>query len=246
MSIIILQNIHKSFGGKKILNGINIEINRGESLVVVGGSGTGKSVLIKIMIGLLTPDIGKAMLDNIILSKMNEEERCKVMLKCGYLFQSGALFDYLNVFENIVFAMKEHNNLSKSQLEELAKFKLNQVGLDNSVLSLYPADLSGGMAKRVALARAICHDPDIIFFDEPTTGLDPIMSHTINDLIHKIKEELGATTITITHDMNSVKSIANKIIMLKDGKMIWSGNSLSQMQNSEIDYIKQFSSYGIN
>ena len=213
MSIIILQNIHKSFGGKKILNGINIEINRGESLVVVGGSGTGKSVLIKIMIGLLTPDIGKAMLDNIILSKMNEEERCKVMLKCGYLFQSGALFDYLNVFENIVFAMKEHNNLSKSQLEELAKFKLNQVGLDNSVLSLYPADLSGGMAKRVALARAICHDPDIIFFDEPTTGLDPIMSHTINDLIHKIKEELGATTITITHDMNSVKSIANKIII---------------------------------
>ena len=245
MSIIILQNIYKSFGSKKVLNGINIEINRGESFVVVGGSGTGKSVLIKIMIGLLTPDKGKAILDNIILSKMNEEERCKVMLKCGYLFQSGALFDYLNVFENIVFAMKEHNNLSKSQLEELAKFKLNQVGLDKSVLSLYPSDLSGGMAKRVALARAICHDPDIIFFDEPTTGLDPIMSHIINELIYKIKEELGATTITITHDMNSVKSIASKIIMLKDGNIIWSGNSLSQMQNSEIDYIKQFSSYGI-
>jgi phospholipid/cholesterol/gamma-HCH transport system ATP-binding protein len=245
MSLINLDNIHKSFGQKKILNGVNIQVNRGESFVIVGGSGTGKSVLIKIMIGLIKADIGETILDNIVLSSMTDEERCKIMLKCGYLFQSGALFDYLNVFDNIVFAMKQHDKLPQSKLEELAKFKLNQVGLDSSILPLYPSDLSGGMAKRVALARAICHDPDIIFFDEPTTGLDPIMAHTINELIYKIKEELGATTITITHDMNCVRSIANKIIMLKDGEILWSGKTLKEMQNSDIEYVRDFSSYDL-
>jgi phospholipid/cholesterol/gamma-HCH transport system ATP-binding protein len=177
---------------------------------------------------------------------MTEEERCKTMLRYGYLFQSGALFDSLNIFENIIFAIKRHsNNLLQSELEELAKFKLNQVGLDMNILNLYPSDLSGGMQKRVALARSICHNPDIIFFDEPTTGLDPIMSNTINNLMYKVKEELRATTITVTHDMNCVRSIANKIIMLDNGKILWSCNSLKDMQDSEIEYVKKFSSYNI-
>jgi phospholipid/cholesterol/gamma-HCH transport system ATP-binding protein len=246
MSLISLNNIHKSFGSKIVLDGINIEINKGDSLVIVGGSGTGKSVLIKIMIGLINPDIGEVILDNIVLSQMTEEERCKTMLRYGYLFQSGALFDSLNIFENIIFAIKRHsNNLLQSELEELAKFKLNQVGLDMNILNLYPSDLSGGMQKRVALARSICHNPDIIFFDEPTTGLDPIMSNTINNLMYKVKEELRATTITVTHDMNCVRSIANKIIMLDNGKILWSCNSLKDMQDSEIEYVKKFSSYNI-
>jgi len=245
MSIISLRNIHKSFGSKTVLKDINIEVERGDSFVVVGGSGTGKSVLVKIMIGLITPDIGNAILDNIILSKMSDEERCKIMLRCGYLFQSGALFDSCSIFENVVFAIKQHNDLSKSQLQDIAVSKLKQVGLDSTILDLYPSDLSDGMKKRVSLARSICHNPNIIFFDEPTTGLDPIMSNTINNLIYQIKGDLDATTITITHDMNCVKSIANKIIMLQAGEIIWTGNSLEEMKNSEVDYVREFSSYSL-
>lgn len=232
-------DLHKKFGSHKVLNGINLDITKGSSMVILGGSGSGKSVLIKTIIGLLYPDSGKIYIDNKDTTNISMKERFALMQKCGFLFQSGALFDSLNILDNITFFAEKIYNLNKDDKKDLAIKKLTSVGLKEHILELYPSELSGGMLKRVSLARAICTDPEIIFFDEPTTGLDPIMANVINDLIIKVRSELGATTVTITHDMNSAYKIASEVSMIYNGKILWHGTK-DQMNNNDNPYLKQF------
>jgi len=234
-----VKSLHKSFGDHHVLQGINLEVKKDSSLVILGGSGSGKSVLIKSIIGLITPDSGSILYDNKESINLSQKERLAILENCGYLFQAGALFDSLNIQENITFFAQKIYSLSKKDIKELARSKLHSVGLPDRILNLYPSELSGGMQKRVALARAICTNPKIIFFDEPTTGLDPIMSNVINDLIIKIREELGATTITITHDMESARQIAKEVAFLHNGKILWS-DSISKMDKADNKYFQQF------
>jgi phospholipid/cholesterol/gamma-HCH transport system ATP-binding protein len=217
--IIDVIDVHKAFGEKVVLDGANLSIERGESMVIIGGSGTGKSVLIKHMIGLLIPDTGKVMVDGREVGELNEKELNDLRRKFGMLFQGAALFDSLTIGENVGFAIKEHTNLSKTDREKIVIKKLDMVGLHN-VENLKPAELSGGMKKRAGLARAIAMDPQIILYDEPTTGLDPIMCDQINDLIVSLQEKIGATAVTITHDMVSANKIADRIAMLYKGKFV--------------------------
>lgn len=236
-----ITGLHKSFGNKKVLEGVDLEINEGESLVVIGGSGSGKSVLIKNIIGLMHPDSGNIIIDDEEVSRFKGKDRDKVMEKFGMLFQGGALFDSLPVWLNIVFGLLHDNKNSKSrnELRDIAMKRLASVGLGAEVADLYPSELSGGMQKRVSLARAIARDPKIILFDEPTTGLDPIMADVINELIIKCSQELGATTISITHDMASVRKIANKVAMIYQGKIIWHGRK-EDIDNTNNPYVDQF------
>jgi phospholipid/cholesterol/gamma-HCH transport system ATP-binding protein len=234
-----LSNVYKAFGTKKVLDGVNLTIEKGESLVVIGGSGTGKSVLIKCILGILEPDSGSIRIDGQEVTGLSTRERQQVMRKFGMLFQGGALFDSFTVWENITFALLQNKQLTKPQARELAIGKLKSVGLTADVANLSPAELSGGMQKRVALARAIAANPEIIFFDEPTTGLDPIMADVINDLIVKCSEELGATTLSITHDMASARKIADNVAMLYQGKLIWHG-PVDTIDHSENEYLDQF------
>ena len=234
-----IRNLCKSFGNHKVLDGIDLDVKKDSSLVILGGSGTGKSVLIKTMIGLLSPDKGSIMFDDTETVNISQKNRLKILENCGFLFQGGALFDSLNVSENITFFAQKLYSLKNKEVKELASQKLKSVGLSDRILDLYPAELSGGMLKRVSLARAICTDPKIIFFDEPTTGLDPIMANVINDLIIKIREELGATTIAITHDMNSVRKIAKEVVLIHNGKIQWSGTK-DEMESTENPYMVQF------
>ncbi len=234
-----LSGVYKSFGSKKVLDGIDLTINQGESLVVIGGSGTGKSVLIKCILGLLTPDKGSIKIDGVETTKLSRAERQKIMGKFGMLFQGGALFDSLPVWENITFALLRNKSLDKKKAKELAIEKLKAVGLGSDVAYLSPSELSGGMQKRVALARAIAANPEIIFFDEPTTGLDPIMADVINQLIVKCSKDLGATTLTITHDMASVRRIAHKVAMIYQGKLIWQGD-VREIERSGNPFVDQF------
>ncbi|MCT4635884.1 MAG: ATP-binding cassette domain-containing protein [Rickettsiales bacterium] len=236
---IIVKNLHKSFGAKHVLKGIDLEIKKGESLVVIGGSGTGKSVLIKSIIGLLNPDNGSVLIDGEEITNLSGKKHAKVMQKFGYLFQGGALFDSLPIWKNIAFVPIQNSMMSLKAARKLAIHKLESVGLDGTVADLYPAELSGGMQKRAALARAIALDPEIIFFDEPTTGLDPIMSAIINDLIKKNSKQLGATTITITHDLISAAHIADRIAMLYEGKLVWQG-PMNKLHSSGNPYVEQF------
>jgi phospholipid/cholesterol/gamma-HCH transport system ATP-binding protein len=231
--------LHKSFGNHHVLNGIDLDVRKDKSLVILGGSGSGKSVLIKSMIGLLTPDSGSVLYDNRESVNISHRERLSILENCGYLFQGGALFDSLSVKENVTFFAQKLRSMSKKDIRELASEKLHSVGLTDRVLDLYPSDLSGGMQKRVALARTICTNPKVIFFDEPTTGLDPIMSNVINDLIVKIREELGATTITITHDMNSTRKIAQDVAFLYEGQIMWTG-SVDEMDKAKDASFQQF------
>ena len=204
--ILKIEKLHKSFGEKVILDDLNINITRNTSQVIIGGSGTGKSVLIKCILGLIQQDQGIISYDN---TPLNRDTRKEINFydKIGMLFQGAALFDSLTVWENITFAIKSK---SKSDLKEIAIDKIHKVGLDSSVINLYPSELSGGMQKRVALARAIAKDPQLLFFDEPTTGLDPIMADVINNLINEVIDKIGATAITITHDMESAKKLQIK------------------------------------
>lgn len=234
-----IKSLHKSFDQHHVLNGINLDVKKDTSLVILGGSGSGKSVLIKLMIGLLKPDSGSVLYDGKESINLSKKERLKMLENCGYLFQSGALFDSLNVKENITFFAQKLYSLNKSDIIELAITKLRAVGLSDRVLEQYPSELSGGMQKRVSLARAICTNPKVIFFDEPTTGLDPIMSNVINDLIIKVRDELGATTITITHDMQSARRIAKEVAFLYNGKITWFGN-IKDMDKSNNQYLQQF------
>jgi phospholipid/cholesterol/gamma-HCH transport system ATP-binding protein len=234
-----LKDVRKSFGGKMVLDGINLTVKPGESLVVIGGSGTGKSVLIKCILGIITPDSGSIKIDGIEVTKMSFKERQPILAKFGMLFQGGALFDSIKVWENITFALLQNKRISRDEAKMLAVEKLKSVGLNSDVARLFPSELSGGMQKRVALARAIAAKPEIIFFDEPTTGLDPIMADVINHLIVDCVKELGATTLTITHDMSSVRKIASHVAMIHGGKIIWQGDAKS-IDKSGNAYVDQF------
>jgi len=235
--MIIFDKIHKSFDANHVLRGINLTIDRGQSMVIIGGSGSGKSVLIKTVLGLVPPDKGKIFIDN---KDMVEVKRDNFLNKFGMLFQGGALFDSMSVWQNVAFRLQRgHLKKSKDEAREIAIEKLRRVGLAPDVADRMPAELSGGMQKRVSLARAIAADPEIIFFDEPTTGLDPIMAGVINDLIREIVVEMGATAMTITHDMTSVNTIADKVAMLHGGVIQWCGN-ISDMAHSSDPHVEQF------
>lgn len=217
--IIKLIDLYKSFESKDVLKGVNLDIQKGESMVIIGGSGSGKSVLIKHIIGLLKPDKGRVVIDGRVINKMEGRELNDFRKRFGMLFQAGALFDSLSVWENVGFSFLEHTNLSKQEIRLRVSDKLEMVGLEG-VEDLMPAELSGGMKKRVALARAIAMEPEILLYDEPTTGLDPIMADVINELILTMKKKLKITSITITHDMKSAYKIADRIAMLFQGKII--------------------------
>ena len=234
-----LRNVHKRFGNKVVLDGLNLDIERGESVVVIGGSGVGKSVTIKCILGLLTPDEGEIEIDGKSVLGMSSAEREAVNRQIGMLFQGGALFDSLNVWENVAFGLIQGEGRDRQAAKEIAMEKLAAVGLGSEVGELSPAELSGGMQKRVGLARAIATEPEIIFFDEPTTGLDPIMGDVINDLIVKCVQELGATTLSITHDIASARKISNRIAMLYKGEIIWAGPTASIDQSGN-PYVDQF------
>ena len=235
--MIEIKDLHKAFGDNQVLSGINLKVDTGQSLVVIGGSGTGKSVLLKCILDLLPADSGQIMLDG---HDLHKGDRDIFLRRFGMLFQGGALFDSLSVWENVAFRLlRGRNPLSKAQAREIANQKLRRVGLSADVGDQYPAELSGGMQKRVSIARAIAAKPDIIFFDEPTAGLDPIMSGVINDLIREIVDELGVTAITITHDMNSVRVIADHVAMLYQGRVQWHG-TVTQLEKSGNPYLDQF------
>ena len=234
-----LRNVHKRFGSKVVLDGINLTVPKGQSMVVIGGSGTGKSVMIKCVLGIIRPDRGEIFVDGKNVLKMDQSAREQVLRKFGMLFQGGALFDSLSVWENVAFGLIQGRRMKRKEARDIAIEKLAKVGLDAAVGELYPAELSGGMQKRVGLARAIAVDPEIIFFDEPTTGLDPITADVINQLIVDRVKELGATTLSITHDMSSVRKIADRVAMIYKGKIIWDG-PCADIDKSGNDYVDQF------
>lgn len=233
-----LSDVHKAFGKKVVLDGIDLEVMPGESLVIIGGSGTGKSVTLKCIQGILHPDKGSVKVDGEEITTMSNREMEGVNAKIGMLFQGAALFDSLSVWENVAFGLMA-NKMPRKEAKEVAIKTLAQVGLDADVADLSPAELSGGMQKRVGLARAIATKPEIIFFDEPTTGLDPIMADVINDLIVSCVKELGATALSITHDMASARKIADRIAMLYKGKIIWVG-TVDEIDDSGNEFVDQF------
>ena len=235
--MITLSSVHKSFGPIDVLRGLDLSIERGKSMVIIGGSGTGKSVCLKCVLGLIKPDQGLITVDG---QDVQTAEREAFLARFGMLFQGGALFDSLPVWQNVAFRlMRGSLKRPKDEAREIAIEKLRRVGLKPEVADKFPAELSGGMQKRVGLARAIAADPEIIFFDEPTTGLDPIMSGVINDLIREIVVEMGATAMTITHDMTSVRAIADDIAMLHNGVIQWTG-PVADMDHSGDPYLDQF------
>lgn len=236
---ISIRGLKKRFGPKVVLDGVDLDIGVAESVVVIGGSGTGKSVLLKCILGLLEPEEGSIKIDGQEVVGLRGREREAINTKFGMLFQSAALFDSMRVWENVAFGLIAAQKLPKAEAKKIAIEKLGQVGLPPQTGELYPAELSGGMKKRVGLARAIATQPEIIFFDEPTTGLDPIMSDVINDLIVDCVHVLGASALSITHDMASCRKIANRVAMLYQGKIIWDG-PVAQIDHSNNPFVDQF------
>ncbi len=235
--MIELSGVQKKFGSNHVLRGVDLSIASGTSMVIIGGSGTGKSVLLKCILGLVHHDAGQITLDG---QDVTTGDRDEFLARFGMLFQGGALFDSLRIWENVAFRlMRGTLKKPKAEAREIAIEKLRRVGLGPQVADLYPAELSGGMQKRVGLARAIAANPEVIFFDEPTTGLDPIMSGVINDLIREIVVEMGATAMTITHDMTSVRAIADNVAMLHGGKVRWTG-PVSDLDSTPDPYVQQF------
>ena len=245
--MIIIKNLHKKFSNNIVLNGLNIDIRKGTSSVIIGRSGSGKSVLLKCILGLIIPNKGTIRVnDDLVFAdgKFNKSKETKI----GMLFQGGALFDSLKIWENVSFYYIQKGK-SKKFCKKEAVFNLEKVGLDEKVINLYPSELSGGMQKRVALARAIAIKPDIIFFDEPTTGLDPISADIINKLIIEKVRDIGATSLTITHDISSARTISDKIHMLHKGEIIWEGdrNSIELTDNKYVtDFINGISNRSID
>lgn len=235
--MITLTALHKSFGSKQVLRGVDLSVPKGTSTVIIGGSGTGKSVLLKSVLGLVKPDSGQITVDG---KDATAGERDAFLAQFGMLFQGGALFDSLSVWQNVAFRLMR-GSLKRpiDEAREIAIEKLKRVGLGPDVADQFPAELSGGMQKRVGLARAIAAEPKIIFFDEPTTGLDPIMAGVINDLIREIVTEMGATAMTITHDMSSVRAIADRVAMLHAGKIRWEG-PVGEIDTADDPYLRQF------
>lgn len=235
-----MKNVSKAFGSKEVLRGVNLAVNDGESLVIIGGSGTGKSVTIKTIIGLIEPDSGDILLDGSTILGARGAKRDALLERFGMLFQGGALFDSMPVWRNVAFRLLQgRQKRSADEAREIAIEKLRRVGLTADTADLFPAELSGGMQKRVGLARAIAAEPEIIFFDEPTSGLDPIMSSVINKLIRELVTEIGATAITITHDMRSVREIADRVAMIHDGVVQWEG-PVAEIETSGNAHLDQF------
>ncbi|WBU59035.1 ABC transporter ATP-binding protein [Paracoccus albus] len=232
--VLEVRDLHKSFAGQPVLSGLDLSVDKGESLVVIGQSGTGKSVLLKCILGLESPDSGQISWQG---QPLDAKNRAGFMNRFGMLFQGAALFDSLTVWQNVAFRLRKP--LGDDKARQIAIEKLARVGLGPEVADLYPAALSGGMAKRAGLARAIAADPKVIFFDEPTTGLDPIRSARINDLIRTIVTETGATAITITHDMTTVRSVGDRVAMLSGGKLVWQGG-IAQMDAAEEPNLHDF------
>ncbi|MBO6689430.1 MAG: ATP-binding cassette domain-containing protein [Henriciella sp.] len=234
-----LKDVHKSFGPKQVLKGVDIDVAPGKSLVVLGGSGSGKSVMLKNALGLMTPNQGKILFDGEDVTHDQGKTREAMRARIGMLFQSAALFDSLTVWENIAFRLLNADGMKRKEAKERAIETLKQVRLGSDVADLTPAEISGGMQKRVGLARAIASRPELIFFDEPTTGLDPITADAINDLIVEQTKALGAAAISITHDMASARKIADEIAMLFEGKIIWRGPA-SMIDDSGNAHVDQF------
>lgn len=234
-----LTNVHKSFGHKKVLQGVDLVVPKRKSVVIIGGSGTGKSVMLKCIMGMLPPTKGTVEIDGEDVTNLKGSARDDMLRHFSMLFQGGALFDSLTVWENVAFGLIQGRGMNRAQAKEIAMDKLSRVGLTADVGALNPAELSGGMQKRVGLARAIATNPDIIFFDEPTTGLDPIMADVINDLIVSTVKDVGATALSITHDMASVRKIADEVAMLYEGKIIWQG-PVEDIDHSDNEYVDQF------
>jgi phospholipid/cholesterol/gamma-HCH transport system ATP-binding protein len=234
-----LVGVKKRFGPKVVLDGIDLSVEKRSSTVIIGGSGTGKSVTIKSILGIITPDEGTIRIDGEDVTRLKGAARDPLMKKFGMLFQGGALFDSLPVWENVAFGLIQGHGMSRSKAKDIAIEKLAKVGLTSDVAALSPAELSGGMQKRVGLARAIAADPEIIFFDEPTTGLDPIMADIINDLIVSTVKDVGATALSITHDMTSARKISDRIAMLYQGKIIWNGPT-AEIDRSGNPFVDQF------
>jgi phospholipid/cholesterol/gamma-HCH transport system ATP-binding protein len=238
MSLIELKNVSKRFGSLIVLHHLNLSINAGQCLVVIGASGTGKSVMLKHIVGLLRPDGGEVWFDGKRIDSLPERQLVPIRTRFGFLFQMGALFDSLNVAENIAFPIVEHTHKPREEIDTIVRTKLRLVGLPEAGPKM-PAELSGGQRKRVALARAIALDPEVILYDEPTTGLDPVRSDVINELIIKLQRELKVTSIVVTHDMNSAFKIADRIVMLHEGRIIFDGTP-DEIRRSEQDAVKQF------
>ena len=236
---ISIRKLSKAFGPKVVLDELDLDIAQQQSVVIIGGSGSGKSVLLKCILGLLHPDSGEILVDGENTVSVRASERDAMRRKFGMLFQNAALFDSLPVWENVAFGLIQGEGMDRDEAQAIALEKLAAVGLGEDVSRLYPAELSGGMRKRVGLARAIATEPEIIFFDEPTTGLDPIMSDVINDLIVECVRGLGATALTITHDMASARKIADRIAMLYQGRIIWTG-TVEEVERAENPYVDQF------
>jgi len=231
-------NIHKSFGENHVLRGVDLEVRQGESMVVIGGSGSGKTVLIRCIIGLVQPDEGEIYVDGKEITSLKEQEMNEIRKKFGMLFQAGALFDSLTVWENVGFGLRQHTQLNEEEIRKIASEKLALLGLRN-IEDLMPAELSGGMKKRVSLARAIAMEPEILLYDEPTTGIDPVMADAINELIVRMREKLSVTSIAITHDIKSAYRIADRIAMLYQGKIIEVGTP-EEIRNCPNPVVQQF------
>ena len=236
--MIRIVDLHKSFGSNKVLRGVNLEIRRGETMVIIGQSGSGKSVLIKHLIGLIKPDSGEIYIDGIEITRLKEEKLHEVTRKFGMLFQGSALFDSMTVAQNVSFGLERYTDYSSEEIRELVKESLAKVGL-RGVEDLMPHELSGGMRKRVGLARAIAYKPEIILYDEPSIGIDPIRADAINDLINRMKEELEVTSVVITHDMTSSYKVADRIAMLYEGKIVEVGTP-EEIRNSKNQVVQQF------
>jgi phospholipid/cholesterol/gamma-HCH transport system ATP-binding protein len=231
-------NLHKTFGENHVLQGVHLEVRQGESMVVIGGSGSGKTILIKCIIGLIQPDEGEIYVDGQEISSMSEREMNEVRKKFGMLFQGGALFDSLTVWENVGFGLRQHKRLSDEEIRRIATEKLALLGL-RAIEEIMPAELSGGMKKRVSLARALAMEPEILLYDEPTTGIDPVMADAINELIIRMRDQLSMTSIAITHDMTSAYKIADRVAMLYQGKIVEVGTP-EEIKNSTNPIVQQF------
>lgn len=236
---ISIESIKKSFENNLVLNEISLNIKENSSLVIIGPSGSGKTVLAKTIIGLLNPDSGSILIDSTDNTKLSTEKKFKMMQKCGFLFQNGGLFDFLTVQENITFFAEKIYNLSRKDKEEIAINKLSSVKLSDEIRNLYPSELSGGMRKRVGIARAICTNPEILFLDDPTGGLDPILTSSISELVINIRKEHNPTIITITHNMDVTYKIADEIILINQGQIMWKGQK-EEMKSSSNLYLQQF------
>ena len=233
-----LRDVKKAFGPKEVLKGISFEVYKGESLVILGGSGTGKSVLLKSLVGLLTPSSGQIIFEGRDISHLSEREYYPIRKRVSYLFQGGALFDSMNVYQNLAYPLLEHNKMSHEEILPIVRQSLKRVELEN-IEHLYPSDLSGGMMKRVALARAIINEPEIILYDEPTTGLDPLTTQTINRLIRKLQRELEITSVVVTHDMSTTYHVADRLVFLEKGHLVFCG-TLKEAERSEHELLQAY------